>query len=73
MADKAPKTVWTNEERAAMLASAKERKKSGKLTPEQERAEGEADVQAKIADMPDDGKPFPEGVRHECFLAPEVQ
>ena len=48
--------VWSKEERAAMLASAKERKKSAKLTPEQERAEGEADVQAKIADMPADDK-----------------
>jgi uncharacterized protein YdhG (YjbR/CyaY superfamily) len=51
---KAAGNVFTKEERAAVQDTARERKKSGKLTPEQERAEGEADVQAKIAGMPAD-------------------
>jgi uncharacterized protein YdhG (YjbR/CyaY superfamily) len=44
--------VWTDEERAAMQASAKERKTASRRDPAEERAEGEADVRAKIADMP---------------------
>jgi uncharacterized protein YdhG (YjbR/CyaY superfamily) len=44
--------VWTEEERAAMVASAKERKAAARRSPEDERAEGEAEVEAKIADMP---------------------
>ena len=53
---KAAGNVFTKEERAAVQDTARERKKSGKLTPEQERAEGEADIQAKIAGMPADDK-----------------
>src|SRR3954453_1862261 len=45
--------LWSDEERAAMQESARGRKKSAKLTPEEERAAGEADVQAKIAEMPE--------------------
>jgi uncharacterized protein YdhG (YjbR/CyaY superfamily) len=44
--------VWTDEEKAAMQASVRERKSSSKRSPEEERAEGEAEVLAKIADMP---------------------
>ena len=44
--------VWTDEERAAMQASAKERKTASRRDPAAERAEGEADVRAKIAAMP---------------------
>ncbi len=44
--------VWTDEERAAMQASARERKAAAKLSPEEERAAGEAEVRAKIAEMP---------------------
>ena len=59
--------VWTDEERAAMQASVRERKSSSKRSPEEERAEGVAEVLAehrgrrqarevgvltKIADMP---------------------
>jgi uncharacterized protein YdhG (YjbR/CyaY superfamily) len=44
--------VWTDEERAAMQDSAKERKTASRRDPAAERAEGEADVQAKIAAMP---------------------
>ena len=45
--------VWTDEERAAMQASAKERKSASRRDPAAERAEGEAEVLAKIADMPE--------------------
>jgi uncharacterized protein YdhG (YjbR/CyaY superfamily) len=45
--------VWTDEERAAMAESARERKASSKLSPEEERAQGEADIRAKIAEMTD--------------------
>ena|SRR5438876_128622 len=44
--------VWTDEERAAMQESARERKVAARRDPAQERAEGEADVRAKIAEMP---------------------
>jgi uncharacterized protein YdhG (YjbR/CyaY superfamily) len=44
--------VWTDEERAAMQASARERKAASRRDPADERAEGEAEVRAKIAGMP---------------------
>ena len=49
---KSSTNVWTDEERAAMQESARERKTASKRDPATERAEGEADVQAKIAEMP---------------------
>ncbi len=49
---KSTANVWTDEERAAMQASARERKTAARRDPAAERAEGEADVLAKIADMP---------------------
>jgi uncharacterized protein YdhG (YjbR/CyaY superfamily) len=52
MAGKSP-NVWTDEEKAAMQASAKERKAASRRTPAEERAAGEQEVQAKIADMPE--------------------
>jgi uncharacterized protein YdhG (YjbR/CyaY superfamily) len=45
--------VWTDEERAAMQESARERKSQSKLSPDEERAAGEREIQAKIADMPE--------------------
>ena len=48
-----PANVWTDEERAAMKESARERKASSKLSPAEERAQGEADIRAKIAEMTD--------------------
>lgn len=45
--------VWTDEERAAMQESARERRASSKRSPAEERAEGEAEVRAKIAEMPE--------------------
>jgi uncharacterized protein YdhG (YjbR/CyaY superfamily) len=44
--------VWTDEERAAMQESARERKAASKRDPVDERAAGEAEVQAKIAQLP---------------------
>jgi uncharacterized protein YdhG (YjbR/CyaY superfamily) len=51
-AAKSSANVWTDEERAAMQASAKERKAASRRDPVAERADGEADVRAKIAGMP---------------------
>jgi uncharacterized protein YdhG (YjbR/CyaY superfamily) len=44
--------VWSEEERAAMQESARERKSQAKRTPEQEREAGEEEIKAKIAEMP---------------------
>jgi uncharacterized protein YdhG (YjbR/CyaY superfamily) len=44
--------VWSKEERAAMQEGAKERKAASRHDPEAERAAGEAEVRAKIAEMP---------------------
>jgi len=43
--------VLSDVERAAMQETIRERKKAAKLSPEAARAQGEADVQAKIAEM----------------------
>ena len=48
--------VLSEEERAAMQETIRERKKSAKLSPEEARAQGEADVQAKIAEMAGDDR-----------------
>ena len=45
--------VWTEEERAAMQESARERKVSSRRDSGDPRAEGERDVLAKIAEMPE--------------------
>ena len=44
--------VFTDEERAAVQATARERKSQGRLSPEEERKAGEEEVRAKIAEMP---------------------
>jgi len=44
--------VFTDEERAAVQATARERKSQARLSPEEERAAGEEEVRAKIAEMP---------------------
>ncbi len=56
--------VWSDEERAAMQAAARERKSSAKHSPEEERAAGEAEIRAKIADMPPDERAMAERI-HE--------
>jgi len=60
--------VWTDEERAAMKESARERKRSAKLSPEEERAAGEADVRAKIDEMPEPDRSMAERI-HELVAA----
>ena len=64
---KASGNVFTKEERAAVQDTARERKRSTKLSPEEERAEGEADVQAKIAGMPADDRAMATRI-HELVL-----
>ena len=44
--------AWSDVEKSAMREAARERKRSTKLSPEEERAAGKAEVQAKIAEMP---------------------
>jgi uncharacterized protein YdhG (YjbR/CyaY superfamily) len=51
-----------------MQASARERKKAARLSPEEARAAGEADVQAAIADMPDDDRAIAARI-HEIVVA----
>ena len=63
-AAKSSANVWTDEERAAMQESARERKASSRRGPADERAEGESDVRAKIAAMPADERAMAERI-HE--------
>ena len=44
--------VFTEEERAAVQATARERKSQGRLSPQEEREAGEQEVRAKVAEMP---------------------
>jgi uncharacterized protein YdhG (YjbR/CyaY superfamily) len=44
--------IWTDEERSAMQASARERKSTARRDPADERADGELEVKAKLATMP---------------------
>jgi uncharacterized protein YdhG (YjbR/CyaY superfamily) len=55
-------------ERAAMRETIRERKRSAKLTPEEARAQGEADVRAKIAEMADEDRALAERI-HAIVLA----
>ena len=50
------RSVLSDEEKAAMQETVRERRKAAKLSPEEQRIEGEADVQAKIAEMPEDDR-----------------
>jgi uncharacterized protein YdhG (YjbR/CyaY superfamily) len=52
-ARKAAPNVWTDEERAAMQESARERKAASRRSPADERAAGEQEVRSKIAEMPE--------------------
>jgi uncharacterized protein YdhG (YjbR/CyaY superfamily) len=65
--------VLSAEEKAAMKATVKERKRQAKLTPEQARAAGEADVQSAITEMPDDDKAIAQRI-HEIVasVAPQL-
>jgi hypothetical protein len=64
----AASNLFSDEERAAMQATIKERRKAAKLSPEEQRAEGEADVQAKIAEMAEDDRTIAARI-HEIVLA----
>jgi uncharacterized protein YdhG (YjbR/CyaY superfamily) len=64
MAANTKDNVFTEEERAAVAATARERKSSGKLTPEQERAAGLQDLQDSLAKMPADDRAMGERI-HE--------
>jgi uncharacterized protein YdhG (YjbR/CyaY superfamily) len=48
--------VLSDEERAAMQETVRERKKAAKRSPAEQLVEGEADVQAKIAEMAEDDR-----------------
>jgi uncharacterized protein YdhG (YjbR/CyaY superfamily) len=60
--------VWTDEERAAMQESARERKAASRRGSVDERAEGEADVRAKIAEMPEPDRSMAERI-HDIVTA----
>jgi uncharacterized protein YdhG (YjbR/CyaY superfamily) len=61
-------TVLSKEERAAMQETIRERKKAARLSPEEARAAGKADVQARIAEMPEDDRAIAARI-HELVLA----
>jgi uncharacterized protein YdhG (YjbR/CyaY superfamily) len=65
--------VFSEEERAAVAATARERKVSSARTPEEERAEGLHDLQEALAKMPPDDKAMGERI-HEIVsgAAPEL-
>ena len=65
---KASGDVFSEEERAAMQETIRERKRTAKLTPEEARIQGEADIQARIAEMDDDDQAIA-GRVHELVLA----
>src|SRR3954465_6137602 len=60
--------VLSAEEKAAMRATVRERKRQAKLSPEEARAAGEADVQAAIAEMPDDDRAIAQRI-HEIVAS----
>ena len=60
--------VLSDEERAAMQETIRERKRAAKLTPEEARIQGEADIQAKIAEMAEDDRAIA-GRVHQLVLA----
>ena len=65
--------AWSDEERAAMKEAVRERKSTARLSPEEERAAGEAEVRAKLAEMPEDDQAL--GTRiHELVMttAPDL-
>ena len=65
---KTSRNVFSEEERAAMQETIRERKKAAKLSPDEERAAGEGEVQVKIAEMPDDNRAMAARI-HELVLA----
>ena len=66
---RATRAVWSDEERAAMQEAARERKASSRRSPEEERAEGEREVRAKIAEMPEPDRGLAERVHALVLMA----
>ena len=64
---KASGDVFSDQELAAMQETIRERKKTAKLSPEEARVQGEADVQAKIGEMADDDRAIATRI-HEIVL-----
>jgi uncharacterized protein YdhG (YjbR/CyaY superfamily) len=62
------RSILSDEEMAAMQETVRERKKAAKLSPEEQRAGGDADVRAKIAEMPEDDRAIAARI-HEIVLA----
>jgi uncharacterized protein YdhG (YjbR/CyaY superfamily) len=60
--------VWRDEERAAMQASARERKTAGRRSPEAERAAGLQDLRDAVAKMPADDRAMAERI-HDIVTA----
>ena len=62
--DQAPDTkkIWSDEEKAAMQASARERKTASKRSPAEEEAQGLKDLEDSIAKMPADDRAMAERV-----------
>ena len=60
--------IWTDEERAAMQASARERKAAARLSPEEERGAALQDLRDSIAKMPADDRAMAERI-HELVSA----
>ena len=54
--------IWTEEEKAAMRESARERRATVRLSPEEQRAEGEREVRDKIAELSGSDREIAEGV-----------
>ncbi len=65
---KAAANVWSDEERAAMQASVRERKAATRPGSPEERVEGERELREKIAGMPADDRAMAERI-HELVLA----
>ncbi len=60
--------VWTDEERAAMQESARERRSQSRLSPDEAREAGEQEVRAKIAEMPEPDRAMAERL-HQLITA----
>jgi uncharacterized protein YdhG (YjbR/CyaY superfamily) len=59
--------VFSEEERAAVAATARERKSAAGRSPAQERADGEADLRESLAKMPADDRAMGERI-HEIVM-----
>jgi len=70
LADAKNANIWSDEERAAMQASATERKSHAKLSPAEEHAAGEAEVLEKLKGMPTDDRVMGERI-HELVTKAE--